>query len=130
MPEDAGLSRPSNPASTEEEDIKSRYAKVLGSAVNPVLREGNSDRRVAKPVKDYARKNPHKVGKWTPDSKSHVHSMKDGDFFSSEKSFVNGSDPDSVQIVLEGTDGSYFLNTSRFLDHGYGRIGLDHCWRI
>eukprot|EP00392_Amoebophrya_sp_AT5.2_P000628 g629.t1 len=103
--QEKGYSVPDYPANPEE-DIKSRYAKVLGSAVNPVLREGNSDRRVAKPVKDFARKNPHKVGKWTPDSKSHVHSMKDGDFFSSEKSFVNGSDPDSVQIVLEGADGS------------------------
>ncbi|CAD7957417.1 unnamed protein product [Amoebophrya sp. A120] len=97
---------PATPASKEDEEVRARYAKVLGSAVNPVLREGNSDRRVAKPVKEYAQENPHKVGAWTPDSKSHVHSMSDGDFFSSETSWVNGSEPDSVKIVLEQDDGT------------------------
>lgn len=77
---------PADPQTDEEEDIKARYAKVLGSAVNPVLREGNSDRRVAKPVKTYAQKNPHKVGAWTSDSKSHVAHMSHGDFFESEQS--------------------------------------------
>ena len=75
-----------------DESTKGRYAKVLGSAVNPVLREGNSDRRVAKPVKDYARANPHKMGAWAPDSKSHVAHMADGDFFGSEQSHVVPAD--------------------------------------
>ena len=76
-------------ATTEEQQaIKIRYAKVLGSAVNPVLREGNSDRRVAGPVKEYAQKHPHSMGKWNRDSKTQVASMADGDFYSSEKSAV------------------------------------------
>jgi isocitrate dehydrogenase len=79
---------PQDPQTPEEQDIRSRYARVLGSAVNPVLREGNSDRRVAAPVKEYAKKHPHSMGEWSPDSKSHVASMSDGDFYSSEKSTV------------------------------------------
>ncbi|MGD2053673.1 MAG: NADP-dependent isocitrate dehydrogenase, partial [Gammaproteobacteria bacterium] len=79
---------PGEPVSDEEQNIKARYARVLGSAVNPVLREGNSDRRVAGPVKDYARKHPHTMGEWSADSKSHVASMSDGDFYASEKSAV------------------------------------------
>lgn len=71
-----------------EKAIKDRYAKVLGSAVNPVLREGNSDRRVAAAVKEYAKQNPHSMGDWSPDSKSHVAHMTEGDFFGSEKSAV------------------------------------------
>ena len=71
-----------------EQEIKSRYAKILGSAVNPVLREGNSDRRVASAVKEYAQKNPHPMGSWSTDSKSHVAHMGDGDFYSSEQSAV------------------------------------------
>lgn len=74
-------------AKTEEElSIKASYAKVLGSAVNPVLREGNSDRRAPKAVKNYAKKNPHSMGSWSADSKSHVASMQNGDFYGSEKS--------------------------------------------
>lgn len=74
-------------AKTEEEKaIKARYANVLGSAVNPVLREGNSDRRVAAPVKDYAKKHPHSMGAWKSDSKTHVSHMESGDFYGSEKS--------------------------------------------
>ena len=95
---------PEEPANTEEESIKARYAKVLGSAVNPVLREGNSDRRVAGPVKEYAQKHPHSMGAWSPDSKSHVASMSDGDFHSSEKSAVIESAGD-VKIELVGDDG-------------------------
>jgi isocitrate dehydrogenase len=79
---------PAEPATDEEKNIKTRYAKVLGSAVNPVLREGNSDRRVAGPVKEYAQKHPHSMGAWSADSKSHVASMQDGDFYSSEQSVV------------------------------------------
>ncbi|MDH5509194.1 MAG: NADP-dependent isocitrate dehydrogenase [Nitrospinota bacterium] len=77
---------PENPANDEEKEIKARYAKVLGSAVNPVLREGNSDRRAAVAVKEYAKKNPHKMGKWSPDSQTHVATMSAGDFASNEKS--------------------------------------------
>ena len=73
---------PASPATAEEKDIAARYAKVLGSAVNPVLREGNSDRRVAGPVKAYAQKRPHKLGKWDASSKTHVQHMTDGDFVS------------------------------------------------
>ena len=77
---------PEDAQSKEDEEIKSRYAKVLGSAVNPVLREGNSDRRAPGSVKQYARKNPHSMGAWSKDSKSHVATMSAGDFYGSEKS--------------------------------------------
>jgi isocitrate dehydrogenase len=76
---------PEEPTSAAEKDIKARYAKVLGSAVNPVLREGNSDRRVAAPVKAYARSNPHSMGAWSADSKSHVAHMESGDFYANEQ---------------------------------------------
>ncbi len=79
---------PEEPANADEQDIQARYAKVLGSAVNPVLREGNSDRRVADAVKQYAKKHPHRLGAWSKDSKSHVSHMSDGDFFGSEQSVV------------------------------------------
>jgi len=90
---------PEDPANDEEQSIKARYAKVLGSAVNPVLREGNSDRRVAGPVKEYAQKHPHSMGVWSSDSKSHVASMSDGDFYSSEQSAVIENAGD-VKITL------------------------------
>ncbi len=77
---------PEDPQNDTEKDIKARYAKVLGSAVNPVLREGNSDRRAPGAVKNYAKKNPHSMGEWKSDSKSHVASMTEGDFFDNEKS--------------------------------------------
>jgi isocitrate dehydrogenase len=79
---------PAEPKTAEEEQIKAAYAKVLGSAVNPVLREGNSDRRVAGPVKAYAKAHPHSMGAWSKDSKSHVASMTEGDFFGSEQSYT------------------------------------------
>ncbi|EMI54735.1 NADP-dependent isocitrate dehydrogenase [Rhodopirellula sallentina] len=79
---------PADPQTDEEKEIRAAYAKVLGSAVNPVLREGNSDRRVAAPVKKYAQKNPHSMGEWTADSKTRVAHMSDGDFYGSEKSVV------------------------------------------
>jgi len=79
---------PEEPKSDAERAIKSRYAKALGSAVNPVIREGNSDRRVAAPVKQYAKKNPHSMGAWSADSKTHVAHMSDGDFYASERSAV------------------------------------------
>merc|ERR1719198_1549118 len=79
---------PENPKDDKEKDIKARYGKALGSAVNPVLREGNSDRRAAVPVKEYAFRYPHSMGKWLPESKTHVSSMTEGDFYSHEKSVV------------------------------------------
>jgi len=102
-----GYTLPNYPevATTEEEkDAQARYAKVLGSAVNPVLREGNSDRRVADAVKQYAQDNPHRMGKWSKDSKSHVADMDDGDFYSSEQSVVLGQD-DDVKIEFTNTAG-------------------------
>jgi isocitrate dehydrogenase len=79
---------PEEPQTDAEKDIKAKYGKVLGSAVNPVLREGNSDRRVAASVKQYAKKHPHSMGRWSKDSKTHVASMGGGDFYSSEQSAV------------------------------------------
>lgn len=95
---------PVKPANEKEEDIKARYSKILGSAVNPVLREGNSDRRVAGPVKIYAQQNPHSMGEWSKDSKSHVAHMSQGDFYGSEKSHVV-SKAGSVSIVLTNEQG-------------------------
>ena len=96
---------PGEQSTEDEKEISSRYAKVLGSAVNPVLREGNSDRRVAGPVKDFAKKNPHSMGAWSANSKTHVASMSDGDFFGSEQSHVM-AEADAVRIELVGQDGS------------------------
>lgn len=96
---------PEEPQTAEEKEIRARYAKVLGSAVNPVLREGNSDRRVAAPVKEYAKKNPHRMGAWSPDSKSHVAHMQDRDFYANEKSTVIETAGD-VRIEFVGTDGT------------------------
>jgi isocitrate dehydrogenase len=103
-----GYNVPDYPASATtpaEIDIKSRYAKVLGSAVNPVLREGNSDRRAPKAVKEYARKNPHRMGAWSADSKTHVASMESGDFFGSEQSLTVPADS-SARIEFTSVDGS------------------------
>jgi len=96
---------PEEPTSDSEKDIKSRYDKIKGSAVNPVLREGNSDRRAPLSVKNYARKNPHKMGAWTADSKSHVAHMDAGDFYGSEKAALIDADG-SVKIELFAADGS------------------------
>jgi len=95
---------PDQPANDEEKAIKSRYDKVKGSAVNPVIREGNSDRRAPKAVKEYARKNPHSMGAWSPDSKSHVAHMNGGDFRSNEKSLTVAKEG-SVRIEFVGADG-------------------------
>ncbi|MGD8483226.1 MAG: NADP-dependent isocitrate dehydrogenase [Thioalkalispiraceae bacterium] len=95
---------PQDPASDEEQAIKARYARVLGSAVNPVLREGNSDRRVANAVKDYARQHPHSMGEWSADSLTHVASMSTGDFHGSEKSAVIEK-AGNLKIELVGEDG-------------------------
>lgn len=97
---------PENPSSDSEKQILLRYGKVMGSAVNPVLREGNSDRRAPKAVKDYAKKHPHSMGAWSKDSKTHVGSMDGkGDFFSNEKSVVVPKATDA-KIELVGNDGS------------------------
>ncbi len=96
---------PDDPANEEEKEIRARYAKVLGSAVNPVLREGNSDRRVAAPVKEYARKHPHSMGEWSKDSQTRVASMSDGDFYSSEQSVVvEQADEVSIELVTDNGD--------------------------
>ncbi|MBV5278537.1 MAG: NADP-dependent isocitrate dehydrogenase, partial [Campylobacteraceae bacterium] len=97
-------SYPENPSNDLEKEIKVRYAKVLGSAVNPVLREGNSDRRAPLCVKEYARKNPHKMGSWTSTSQSHVAHMNEGDFYGNEKSCTVPEDT-TVRIELIGKDG-------------------------
>jgi isocitrate dehydrogenase len=95
---------PAQPQNEAEVAIKARFAKVLGSAVNPVLREGNSDRRVATAVKQYAQKNPHKVGAWAADSQTHVAHMESGDFYGSEQSVVIREAGD-VKIELVAADG-------------------------
>ncbi len=96
---------PDDPETPEQESIKTRYAKVLGSAVNPVLREGNSDRRAPKAVKEFARQNPHSMGAWSPDSKTHVATMGDGDFRSNEKSATITKEG-NLKIELVADDGS------------------------
>ena len=96
---------PDSPQNDKEKAIKASYDKVKGSAVNPVLREGNSDRRAPKAVKNYAKKNPHSMGAWSADSKSHVSTMTEGDFFHNEKS-ITISDATVVKIVHTDTSGN------------------------
>ncbi len=96
---------PEDAATDAERDVKARYAKVLGSAVNPVLREGNSDRRVAAAVKAFAKQHPHSMGAWSSESKSHVAHMDDGDFYSSEQSAVVASEG-NLKISFVADDGS------------------------
>ncbi|REG78340.1 NADP-dependent isocitrate dehydrogenase [Algoriphagus antarcticus] len=95
---------PEEPKTDEEKNIKSKYDKIKGSAVNPVLREGNSDRRAPQAVKAYARKHPHSMGKWSADSKTHVDSMTEGDFYGSEKSHAMTEEA-VISIELHGADG-------------------------
>ena len=101
-----------------EKRIKETYGKILGSAVNPVLREGNSDRRAPKAVKEYAKKNPHSMGVWTPDSKTHISTMTKGDFCSNEKSVtVPSSSIGNAKIEFIDIDGnSTILKSDHFLD--------------
>lgn len=106
---------PETPSTDAEKDVRARYAKVLGSAVNPVLREGNSDRRAPKAVKDYAKKHPHSMGAWSPASKTNVASMSGDDFFGNEKSvtvaapatvrieFVPAADPSAIRVLKDKT---------------------------
>jgi isocitrate dehydrogenase len=96
---------PEDPQNDAEKEIKSKYSKVLGSAVNPVLREGNSDRRAPKSVKNYAKANPHSMGAWSADSKTKVASMESGDFYGSEKS-VTVSDATDVKIEFVDQNGN------------------------
>ena len=96
---------PDSDATPADKKIRIRYGRVLGSAVNPVLREGNSDRRAAGAVKQYARNNPHKMGVWSPDSKSHVAFMPDGDFYGSEVAATVAA-ATNARIELVGTDGT------------------------
>ena len=98
-------SYPDSPKTDKEKEIQARYNKVKGSAVNPVLREGNSDRRAPKAVKNYARINPHQMGQWSSDSRTHVATMNDGDFFHNEKSVCVENDM-QVRVELHKTDGS------------------------
>ena len=96
---------PEDPKTDEEKDIRERYGKVLGSAVNPVLREGNSDRRAPAAVKNYAKKHPHSMGEWSQASRTHVAHMRGGDFYSGEKS-VTVEKAGHVSIEFTGKDGS------------------------
>ena len=96
---------PTNPQTDEEKDIQSRYDKIKGSAVNPVLREGNSDRRAPKAVKNFAKKYPHSMGVWSSDSKTHVSTMSGNDFFANEKS-VTVPNATTVSIVFTDKNGN------------------------
>ena len=96
---------PDDPRDAEQEEIQARYTKILGSAVNPVLREGNSDRRAPIAVKNYARKNPHSMGYWSPASRTHVAHMRGGDFFSHETS-LTVEKACNVRIEFENAEGS------------------------
>ncbi|MHA7126784.1 NADP-dependent isocitrate dehydrogenase [Janibacter indicus] len=96
---------PDNPSTDEEQQVAAAYANVLGSAVNPVLREGNSDRRAPLAVKNFTKKHPHKLGPWTADNKARVASMSEGDFYGNEKSIVSPAD-DTLKITLTAQDGT------------------------
>ena len=104
---------PDDPKTDEERDIRARYDKVKGSAVNPVLREGNSDRRAPASVKNYAKAHPHRMGAWTADSKTNVATMGVDDFRSTEKSVVIEADG-SLRIELVGDDGTTTVLASRY----------------
>jgi len=109
---------PGEPKNDDEKKIKERYAKILGSAVNPVLREGNSDRRAPKAVKEYARKHPHSMGEWSQASRTHVATMKRGDFYHGEKSMTLDKDR-KVKMVLETKSGeTIVLKPEVALDDG------------
>ena len=109
---------PDNPNTNADKETRSRYGKVLGSAVNPVLREGNSDRRAAPSVKQYARKHPHRMGKWAPDSRTRVVHMNNGDFYGSERS-VTVPEVVNTRIEFVGKDGKIqILRDKLFLTPG------------
>lgn len=96
---------PTEPKNDEEKSIQAKYAKVLGSAVNPVLREGNSDRRAARAVKNFAKANPHRMGEWSKESKTDVAHMQEGDFYGTESSLTIENDTE-YKIIFYGKDGS------------------------
>jgi isocitrate dehydrogenase len=102
---------PDDPDGDAERDIKARYDTTMGSAVNPVLREGNSDRRAPRAVKEYAKSHPHSMGAWSPDSKTHVSTMGHDDFFSNEQSITIPAD-DDLRIELVTADGTLVLKPS------------------
>ena len=112
-------SYPDEPKTAEEKDIKARYDKVKGSAVNPVLREGNSDRRAPKAVKNYAKTHPHSMGAWSSDSKTHVATMSHGDFKSNEKS-ITMPNADDIKIggLALNINGTYELATNNYIANG------------
>ncbi|MGS4989463.1 NADP-dependent isocitrate dehydrogenase [Roseibium sp. RP-7] len=111
---------PSEPKTDEEKTVKAKYDAIKGSAVNPVLREGNSDRRAPKAVKEYAKKNPHRMGEWLPSSKTHVATMGENDFFSNEKSVtVSAGSAGNAKIEFVGKDGTATVLKGDFaLDEG------------
>ncbi|MCH2267065.1 MAG: NADP-dependent isocitrate dehydrogenase, partial [SAR324 cluster bacterium] len=96
---------PEDPQNDVEIVVQKRYAKILGSAVNPVLREGNSDRRVSPAVKNYAKRHPHPMGEWSPESKSHIATMSGGDFFANEKS-TTIEQPTTAKVEFIAVDGT------------------------
>ncbi|WP_027858002.1 NADP-dependent isocitrate dehydrogenase [Marinobacterium jannaschii] len=108
---------PEDPASDEDKDVQARYSKILGSAVNPVLRQGNSDRRAPKAVKAFARKNPHSMGAWSKSSTSHADYMRGGDFFSSEQS-ITMEDAGTVRIEFVSKDGQVEVKKELSLEKG------------
>ena len=105
---------PESPATDEEKAVHTAYAKVLGSAVNPVLREGNSDRRAPLSVKNFAKQHPHKMGAWAPDSKARVAHMSGGDFYGSETS-TTVAKATTVRIEFVGEDGTVKVSLFKFL---------------
>jgi isocitrate dehydrogenase len=106
------------PTSDKEKSAKAKYDKIKGSAVNPVLREGNSDRRAPKAVKEYAKNNPHSMGKWSADSKTHVSSMSDGDFYDSEKSVTLGGATEASIVFIDGSGSQKVLKEKLTLKAG------------
>ena len=109
---------PENPKTPEEEDIRKRYSGCLGSAVNPVLREGNSDRRAPKAVKEYARKNPHSMGEWSMASRTHVAHMRHGDFYHGEKSMTMDHGCDVRMELVTAGGATIVLKPKVTLDEG------------
>lgn len=108
---------PEDPQNDTEREVKARYDKVKGSAVNPVLREGNSDRRAPRAVKEYARNNPHKMGAWSADSKTHVSSMSHGDFYGSEKSLtMDKADTVNIELVMDDGNSVFLKENLRLQD--------------
>ncbi|BBZ67430.1 isocitrate dehydrogenase, NADP-dependent [Mycolicibacterium insubricum] len=109
---------PDDPKTDAEKEVRSRYTKCLGSAVNPVLREGNSDRRAPRAVKEYARKHPHSMGKWSPASRTHVAHMTDGDFYHGEKSMTLDRDVDAKMELVTKSGETIVLKPKVHLDEG------------